>query len=273
MSTILEEICARKRIDLDTKKQETPPRELYRRVERLIEDETPIQREGRDKRRLSAALLASDTGIIAEFKRKSPSKGWIKEDGRPDIIPPAYQKAGATALSILTDEPNFGGSNIFLETARPLVSIPILRKDFTVDEYQLFEARLMYADAVLLIAACLKKDECRSLAHTARELGLETLLEVHSEQELDYLNDDISVLGVNNRNLHVFQTDIQTSVDLATKIPAEFVHISESGLHTAEDVKMLRMCGYRGFLMGERFMREDDPGAALKDFISELTTP
>lgn len=270
MSTILEEICARKRIDLDKKKQETPPRELYRRVEALIEGETPLQQEGREKRRLSSALLASDTGIIAEFKRKSPSKGWIKEDGKPDIIPPAYQKAGAAALSILTDEPYFGGCNEFLETARPLVSIPILRKDFTVDEYQLFEARLMCADAILLIAACLKKEECRSLAHTARELGLETLLEVHSEQELDYLCDDISVLGVNNRNLHVFRTDIQTSVDLAPKIPAEFVHISESGIHSPEDVKMLRLCGYRGFLMGERFMREENPAIALQNFIKAL---
>lgn len=270
MSTILEEICARKRIDLDKKKQETPPRELYRRVEALIEGETPLQQEGREKRRLSSALLASDTGIIAEFKRKSPSKGWIKEDGKPDIIPPAYQKAGAAALSILTDEPYFGGCNEFLETARPLVSIPILRKDFTVDEYQLFEARLMCADAILLIAACLKKEECRSLAHTARELGLETLLEVHSEQELDYLCDDISVLGVNNRNLHVFRTDIQTSVDLAPKIPAEFVHISESGIHSPEDIKMLRLCGYRGFLMGERFMREENPAIALQNFIKAL---
>lgn len=270
MATILEEICARKRKDLDTAKQKLPPRELYRRVEALIENETPLQREGRERRSFSKALIGSDTGVIAEFKRKSPSKGWIKQDGRPDIIPPAYQRAGATALSILTDAPYFGGSNEFLETARPLVSIPILRKDFTVDEYQLFEARLMCADAVLLIAACLKRDECRSLAHTARELGLETLLEVHSEPELDYLNDDITVLGVNNRNLHVFHTDIQTSIDLATKIPAELVHISESGLNTVQDVKTLRSLGYRGFLMGERFMREADPGQALGEFIGEM---
>lgn len=261
--TILEEICARKRHDLEAMKEQMPPRELYRRVEALM-DEPPAGRS------LSGALVQSPTGIIAEFKRKSPSKGWIKESGRPDEIPPAYERAGAAALSILTDEPYFGGCNDYVRTARPLVSLPILRKDFMIDEYQVFEAREMGADAVLLIAACLGRAELRSLTCTARELGLETLLEIHGESELDYIGDDISVVGVNNRDLHVFRTDVQTSVDLARKIPAEFVKISESGLSSAEDIRMLRLCGYSGFLMGERFMREGNPGKALADFIAEI---
>lgn len=265
--TILEEICARKRHDLTAIKEAVPPRELYKKVEAIIDAE---ESAGTAPLSLRQALLDSSTGIIAEFKRKSPSKGWIKEEGKPEIIPAAYEKAGATALSILTDEPYFGGCLDFVRTARPMVSIPILRKDFMVDEYQLFEAKEIGANAILLIAACLSKEECLSLARTARQLGLDTLLEIHSEAELDYVSEHISVVGVNNRNLHVFKTDIQTSVQLAAKIPQEFVKISESGLANPADVKMLQMCGYQGFLMGERFMKTPDPAAALRDFISQL---
>ncbi|MBO4729966.1 MAG: indole-3-glycerol phosphate synthase TrpC [Bacteroidaceae bacterium] len=261
--TILEEICSRKRRDLQDIKEQMPPRELYRKVEALMD--SPIE-----SRSLSQALHQSPTGIIAEFKRRSPSKDWIKQDARPESIVPAYQQAGATALSILTDEPYFGGSNDDIITARTLVTLPILRKEFIVDEYQVFEAKLLGADAVLLIAACLKKEECRTLAHTTRELGIETLLEIHCEEELDYIGDDISVVGVNNRDLHQFRTDVQTSVSLASKIPTEYVRISESGITTAEDIKMLRLCGYNGFLMGECFMREDDPAQALQQFIAAL---
>ena len=169
--TILEEICARKRRDLELTKERVAPRELYCEVEALMDGPA-------SGRSLSGALVQSSTGIIAEFKRRSPSKGWIKESGRPEVIPPSYERAGAAALSILTDEPYFGGSNDYLRTARSLVSLPILRKDFIVDEYQVFEAKEMGADAVLLIAACLGREELRTLAHTARSLGLETLLEI-----------------------------------------------------------------------------------------------
>lgn len=261
--TILEEICARKRLDISSKKQQLPPRELYRKVEAMM-DNPP------ESRSLSQSLQKSETGIIAEFKRKSPSKGWIKEEGRPDIIPPAYEQAGATALSILTDEPYFGGCDEYLRTARPLVDLPILRKDFMVDEYQIFEAREIGADAVLLIAACLSKSECSMLAHTARELGLETLLEIHNEHELDYISDHISVVGVNNRDLHAFRTDVQTSVKLAAKIPTEFTKISESGINNTEDIVKLHLCGYNGFLIGERFMREDEPAQALRLLIADI---
>ena len=264
MSTILEEICARKRHDLELVKERQPARELYRTVEHLIED-------GPDSHHsLPEALLKSDSGIIAEFKRKSPSLGWIHEDLQPEDVVPGYVKGGATALSILTDEPYFGGKPDFVKRMRPLVGIPILRKDFTVDEYQLFEARLIGADAILLIAACLGRDECRTLAHTARQLGLDVLLELHQEREVDYISDDVNVVGVNNRDLHVFRTDLQTSFRLSALLPDDRVRISESGLKTVDDVRLLRAAGYRGFLMGERFMMSDNPSEALQRFILQL---
>ncbi|MBO4593753.1 MAG: indole-3-glycerol phosphate synthase TrpC [Bacteroidaceae bacterium] len=263
MMTILEEICSRKRHDLMARKEQMPPRELYRQVEAMMDKPRSI-------RSLSQALKLAQTGIIAEFKRKSPSKGWISREARPEVITPAYQQAGATALSILTDEPYFGGNNECLITARPLVSIPILRKDFIVDEYQVMEAKSIGADALLLIAACLSKQECRTLAHTAQQLGLETLLEIHNENELDYIGDNISVVGVNNRNLHLFRTDVQTSLNLADNIPNEFVKISESGIATAQDAKSLYHRGYNGLLIGERFMREDNPAQSLQQFIAAL---
>ncbi len=263
MADILEEICAHKRTELEATKESRPARELYREVERLMSEGCPA-------RSLRESLAKSPVGIIAEFKRKSPSKGWINHEADPAKVTPGYQKAGAAALSILTNNNYFGGSLDDIRTARPLVDIPILRKEFIVDEYQIFEAKEVKADAVLLIAACLTVEQCKSFAHTARELGLETLLEIHSEAELDYLNSDICVVGVNNRNLHVFKTDIQTSVDLAPKIPAEFTKISESGLSKPADIKSLRLYGYRGFLMGERFMKAADPAGELQAFMESL---
>ena len=202
---ILEEIVAHKRIELAKQKEIVAPATLYSNVESLLSDCPPPHRSMRD------SLASSASGIIAEFKRKSPSKGWIKEDGKPEIIPPSYSENGAAALSILTDENYFGGSMAFLKTARKLVETPILRKDFIIDEYQLYQAKIIGADAVLLIAADLTKDECRNLAHTAHELQLETLLEIHSESELEYVGDCIDMVGVNNRNLGTFHTDVQNS--------------------------------------------------------------
>lgn len=263
MADILEEICAYKRTELETAKERRPARELYQKVERLM-------RDGHPAISLSKSLAESTTGIIAEFKRKSPSKGWIHRNADPAETVPGYQKAGAAALSVLTDNRYFGGSLDDIRTVRPLVSIPILRKEFVVDEYQIFEAREAEADAILLIAACLTKGQCLSFAHTARELGLETLLEIHEEAELDYIDTDINVVGVNNRNLHVFKTDTQTSVNLASKIPPEFTKISESGLSDPADIISLRLYGYRGFLMGERFMKAEDPAGELQAFMEML---
>ena len=260
---ILEEIVAHKRIEVAEQKEQTPPRKLFAEVERIMS-------EGVTKRSLSQALTENDFGIIAEFKRKSPSKGWIKEDGKPEIIPLSYEQNGAAALSILTDETYFGGSLDYIRKARPLVNLPILRKDFIIDEYQLFQARHIGADAVLLIAADLNKQEVRSLTAHAHELALEVLLELHSEHELDYAEIDVDAIGVNNRNLGTFVTDVQNSFRMAARLPDDKVLVSESGISNPDTIRLLREAGYRGFLIGETFMKTDNPGEALKNFISRL---
>ena len=260
---ILEEIVAHKRIEVAEQKEQMPPRKLYAEVERMMA-------EGVSKRSLSQALTENDFGIIAEFKRKSPSKGWIKEDGKPEIIPPSYEQNGAAALSILTDEMYFGGSLDYIRKVRPLVNLPILRKDFIIDEYQLFQARHIGADAVLLIAADLNKQEVRSLTALAHDLALEVLLELHSEHELDYADIEVDAIGVNNRNLGTFITDVQNSFRLASQLPQDKVLVSESGISNPDTIRLLREAGYRGFLIGETFMKTDNPGEALKNFISRL---
>ncbi len=220
---------------------------------------------------LREALLASDTGIIAEFKRRSPSKGWIKEDGRADIIPLSYQHAGAAALSILTDEHYFGGSDEYIRQARQSgVTLPILYKNFVIDEAQLYAAALCGASAVLLIAACLSKQACAALMNKAHELGLEVLLEMHSESELEYAELGPDLCGINNRNLGSFVTDVDNSFRLAELLPDDAVKVSESGISNPETVRLLRQAGFRGFLIGETFMKTADPGQALNDFISKL---
>lgn len=223
------------------------------------------------KASLREALLASDNGIIAEFKRRSPSKGWIKEEGRADIIPLSYQQNGAAALSILTDEHYFGGHDDFIRIARKSgVTIPILYKNFVINEAQLYAAALCGASAVLLIAACLSKAECRQLLNKAHELGLEVLLEMHSEEELEYVELEPDLCGINNRNLGSFVTDVQNSFRLAELLPKDAVKVSESGISNPETVKALRQAGFRGFLIGENFMKTPDPGKALNNFIAQL---
>ena len=223
------------------------------------------------KASLREALLQSESGIIAEFKRKSPSKGWIKEDGRADIIPLSYQQNGAAALSILTDEHYFGGSDDFIRIARQSgVTLPILYKNFVIDEAQLYAAALCGASAVLLIAACLSKQECKRLLEKAHELGLEVLLEMHSEPELEYADLGPDLCGINNRNLGSFVTDVENSFRLAELLPKDAVKVSESGISNPDTVKALRQAGFRGFLIGENFMKTADPGQALNEFISKL---
>lgn len=263
MATILEEICLNKRKELSEAKQQRPPQQLYRQVEKIMETDQPLS--------LAKALEQSPTGIIAEFKRRSPSKGNINASALPTDITPSYEKAGATAVSILTDKKYFGGSLDDLNNSRPLLGIPILRKDFTIDEYQIFEAKAAGANAILLIAACLSKQQCNDLSHTARQLGLDTLLEIHSLQETDHINPHISIVGVNNRNLHIFKTDINTSFELADKLPHNITKISESGLSDPKDIMSLRECGYKGFLMGETFMKTANPAETLGNFIKKLT--
>jgi indole-3-glycerol phosphate synthase len=220
---------------------------------------------------LREALLQSPSGIIAEFKRRSPSKGWIKEEGRADIIPMSYQQNGAAALSILTDEHYFGGCDDFIRQARQSgVTLPILYKNFVINEAQLYAAALCGASAVLLIAACLSKLECKQLMDKAHALGMEVLLEMHSESELEYVELEPDVCGINNRNLGSFVTDVENSFRLAELLPKEAVKVSESGISNPETVKKLRSAGFRGFLIGENFMKTADPGQALNEFILQL---
>ena len=269
MKDILEEIVAWKRIEVGQQKEICPPRQLYAEVE-------GIMAKGVTKRSMKESLNGSPYGIIAEFKRKSPSKGWIHPDVEPEQVVPLYARNGASALSILTDEKYFGGSLDYIKsvtsTLLPPTSspIPILRKDFIIDEYQLFQARQVGADAVLLIAADLTKQECKALTHTAHELGLEVLLEMHDERELDYAELDVDMLGINNRNLGTFHTDVQNSFRLAEQLPKDKVRVSESGISQPKTIVQLRAAGFRGFLIGETFMKEADPGLALQQYIKNL---
>ncbi len=210
------------------------------------------------------------SGIIAEFKRKSPSKGIINNHADVEQTTIGYTEAGASALSVLTDTEFFGGSNTDLELAARVNSIPILRKDFTIDEYQIIEAKSIGADAILLIAAILNKEKIKNFTQTAHNLDLQVLLEVHNKEELDFLIPEIDIVGVNNRNLKDFTVDIQISIDLADKIPGNFVKISESGISKAESVLELKKHGFQGFLMGENFMKTANPPKALSEFISQI---
>lgn len=275
MADILDEIVANKRVELAIAENEMSLSYLKELVAQKIE------RDGALKlRSMKASLAASRSGIIAEFKRKSPSKGWIHADVEPEQVVPLYAEGGASASSILTDEKYFGGNLNYIQRLRPLVNIPLLRKEFIIDEYQLYEARLVGADAVLLIAADLFPQQYGELCRTAHSLGLEVLLEVHDPKELDYLQVEIpDMLGVNNRALGTFHTDVQHSFEIAAAMQASVCHlsedqkpllISESGISNPQIVKKLRAAGFRGFLIGECFMKESDPGLALKEFIQQV---
>lgn len=264
MKDILQEIVAWKRVEVEAMKKALPERNIHAAVEELIAAGSVVPS-------MSQALRNSDTGIIAEFKRRSPSKGWIKENGKADIIPLDYQANGASAISILTDEKYFGGNDDFICKARQSgVTIPVLYKNFVIDEYQLFQARLCGASAVLLIAADLSKQECRQLARMAHELGLEVLLETHSESEIEYGIAEPDMWGVNNRNLGTFITDVNNSFRMAELLPNDTCKVSESGISNPETIKELKLAGYNGFLIGECFMKEDDPGKALGEFLRTL---
>lgn len=281
---ILSEITDHKRIEVELQKQAVSPEQLREQVRDLMEN-SPAPR-----RSMKRALASSPAGIIAEFKRRSPSKGWIYETAKADEIPAAYEAAGASAISILTDAKFFGGSLRDIRTARPLVDIPILRKDFIIDEYQLLQARIAGADAVLLIAACLTQEECADLTARAHALGLEVLLEIHSPRELAYISKDVDMVGVNNRNLGTFVTDVENSFRIAGQLRQTIAGVrnvpdaqdssdtprnlpllvSESGISHPETICRLRTAGFRGFLIGETFMKTPQPGDALKGFIQGI---
>lgn len=211
------------------------------------------------------------SGIIAEIKRKSPSKGVINSTVSVERTSIGYMQAGASALSILTDKHFFGGSNEDLTTARKYNFCPILRKDFTIDEYQIVEAKSIGADAILLIAAALSPAKLKGLAQFAKSLGLEILLEVHNKQELESnLNAEVDLIGVNNRDLKTFNLSLDISRELAPLIPTAFVKVSESGIESTEAIIELKKYGYEGFLMGQNFMQHSRPEQAAKDFIKQL---
>ncbi|WP_162343525.1 indole-3-glycerol phosphate synthase TrpC [Cyclobacterium salsum] len=210
------------------------------------------------------------TGIIAEFKRKSPSKGWINSTAAVEKITIGYMQAGASALSVLTDETYFGGSAEDLKLARKFNYCPILRKDFMVDAYQLIESRALGADCILLIAAALTPQKIRELAALAKELGMEVLLEVHNREELEAsLNEYVDLVGVNNRNLKTFEVNIETSLELIQVIPDTFIRISESGLSDPATLVRLKQAGFDGFLIGENFMKTIRPHQAAYNFMNQ----
>lgn len=256
---ILDKIIKQKRIEIEDRK--------------LLKSISSLEKEiffDRQCISLKNNLINSKSGIISEFKRKSPSRGWIHKDADLLKITSGYCRVGASGISILTDEPFFGGTPDDLMATRPHVTCPILRKDFIVNEYQIFESKAMGADVILLIAAALTPQKTKSLAKQAKSLGLEVLLEIHSKDELTYANKYVDILGVNNRNLKNFEVNIGISKELANLIPDEFVIISESGISNAETVKELKIVGYQGFLMGENFMKEKDPVNALDKFIKQI---
>lgn len=209
------------------------------------------------------------SGIIAEFKRRSPSKGIINAGASVERVTAAYAQYGASAISVLTDSPSFGGSSEDLMRAR-INPLPLLRKDFTIDEYQITEARAMGADAILLIAACLRPEQTKRLANFARATGLETVLEIHQESELEHLCDAVDVVGINNRDLKTFTVNINRSIELANKLPAGKTIIAESGIHDVETIVTLKSAGFNGFLIGEQFMKESDPAIAFASFVDQL---
>lgn len=217
-------------------------------------------------------LLAEDrTGIIAEFKRRSPSKGLI--NGVADVaeVTQAYNNAGASALSVLTDVDFFGGKTDDILAARAVNQIPILRKDFMIDEYQILEAKAWGADIILLIAAILTPKQINDFGKFAQNLGLNVLLEVHNLEELERsICPNLDAIGVNNRNLADFTVDIQTSFDLVNRIPDEFLKISESAISNPETIRDLKTAGFNGFLIGENFMKTNNPGASIKEFVAQI---
>jgi indole-3-glycerol phosphate synthase len=258
---ILEEIINHKQKEVKNRKELYPVKLL----EKSIHFEAPVVS-------LKKYLLRQDKcGIIAEIKRRSPSKGIINHNISIERISIGYMQAGASALSVLTDEKYFGGSKEDLKQARRFNFCPILRKDFIIDEYQLIETKSIGADAVLLIAAALEPQEIENLSSQAQSLGLEVLMEIYNEDELENnIHETVDIIGVNNRNLKTFVTDIETSVALSGKIPDKYVKISESGIHKPEDIIYLQQHGYQGFLIGEHFMKQGRPEKGCADFISKL---
>ncbi|MEO8412753.1 MAG: indole-3-glycerol phosphate synthase TrpC [Ginsengibacter sp.] len=256
---ILDTIVAKKRIEVADRKLSKSVTELEN--EPFFKNETLS---------FTDYLLREDkTGIIAEFKRQSPSKGIINNTSTVKEVTAAYAKYGASSISVLTDETFFGGSLHDLQEAT-VNEVPLLRKDFVIDEYQLIESKAFGAEVILLIAACLTLSEVKSLAAFAKNIGLNVLLEIHNEEELEHICKDVDVVGVNNRDLKTFDVNINRSIELSKKIPAGKLKISESGIDNPETIRLLQQHGFSGFLIGEKFMKEINPGKAFHNFTEAL---
>ncbi len=258
--TILEKITAYKSEEVEAKKKALPI--------------TLLKQSGLFNRTcisMAEALQNSNTGIIAEHKRRSPSKSVINDKAALPEVVAGYEKAGASAISVLTDTRFFGGSLDDLLLARSCVSLPLLRKEFIIDPYQIYEAKAYGADAILLIAACLSEVKLKEFAMIAKDQGMDVLLEVHNVEELQRsLHPEVDMIGVNNRNLKTFEVSIETSKSLANKIPSNYIKISESGISNTEAIRELRPYGYRGFLIGEHFMKTEEPGVSAQKFIEAI---
>lgn len=258
---ILDKIVAKKREEIAIARRQLSGSQL--------EDSELFSRECYSLRKFIEDPARS--GIIAEFKRSSPSKGVINNHSSVKEVTNGYSAAGASALSVLTDNSFFGGSYIDLIEARQANQIPILRKDFILDEYQILEAKAWGADIILLIASILHPDEIKRMASLAKSLGLSVLLEVHNKRELEHsLCDDLDAVGVNNRNLGDFAVSLQHSYDLVSQIPDKFIKVSESGISEPKTIAELKTAGFNGFLIGENFMREHSPGKAMEEFVKTI---
>jgi indole-3-glycerol phosphate synthase len=256
---ILDTIIAQKKIEVGERKQSISIAELQR-----------MNFFARETMSLKKFLLDADkTGIIAEFKRRSPSKGIINATADLRAITASYAINGASGISVLTDQVFFGGTMDDLLEAR-VNKVPLLRKDFMIDEYQLIEAKAFGADVILLIAACLTVSEVKKMASMATSLGLEVLLEIHNEDELDHICDEVTLVGVNNRNLKTFEVDIETSLKLINRIPKTKPAIAESGISDVDTIVTLHNAGFRGFLIGENFMKQANPAVAFTGFVHDL---
>ena len=260
MNSILDRIVTDKHTEVALRKQLIPIKQLEHSV--LFEHHSPS---------LSTRLINSTSGLITEHKRRSPSKDCINQNLNVQDVAKGYETAGACGMSVLTDMKYFGGSLEDLLNSRASCEIPLLRKEFIIDTYQIVEAKAYGADVILLIAAILSRDEIQAFSRLAQSLGMEVLLEIHNEDELQKsIMPSLNMIGVNNRNLKTFEVSLETSRTLSGLIPDEFVKISESGIRTVEDIKSLQPYGYKGFLIGESFMKTENPGAAAADFINLL---
>lgn len=260
MKTILDKIVEYKRKEVEDLKIKNPLSELKK-----------TDRYNRKTYSLREFLLDDDkSGIISEFKRKSPSKGIINADAKVECVVAKYQQAKASAVSVLTDNVSFGGSSYDLIKSREVLQIPLLRKDFIIDKYQIHESKSLGADVILLIATILTAKEIEEFSTLAKDIGLSVIFEVHNKEELSKISESIDIVGVNNRNLATFEVNIENSISLVDYIPSRCVKVSESGISDVSKIKELRKCGFRGFLIGENFMKTDDPGASAISFIEKL---